>query len=180
MKTACSIRVAICSSLLVASGSAQSLHFKYEWWKSINTYEQDGFVWGYMDSPCAPAISSPVVEVQKFLDGYFSNHPNVSLPSALQSAAHQMRPWKSVPGGEVWHDAHGFMDGGWWGDTTHGDQDEQRGYVEGYLACRHQPVNTTDVHAYVKAISGYYDSPKHEHTKIAYVIDPLIAQKEKH
>jgi hypothetical protein len=173
-------RWAIFASLIVASASAQSMHFDSGWWKSVNSYEQDGFIWGYLDSPCAPPISSPTMEVEKFLDSYLQDHSTVTIPAALQVAGHQMKPWKSAPGGEVWTDAHGFMDGGWWGDTTHGEQYEQRGYVEGYLACKHQPVNASDVHFYVAAMNKYYDSPKHEHTKISYVIEPLIAKKELH
>ena len=173
-------RWAIASTLIVASASAQSMHFDSGWWMSINTYEQEGFIWGYLDSPCAPPISSPTSEVQRFLNGYLPDHPKVTIPTALQVAGHQMKPWKSLPGGEVWTDAHGFMDGGWWGDTTHGDQAEQLGYVEGYLACKHQPVDAPTVHSYAAAIDKYYDSPKHEHTKIAYVIEPLIAKREVH
>lgn len=180
MITKLSFRLAMCSSLLVASASAQSIRFDRGWWESASDSEQSGFIWGYLDSPCAPPISSPVTEVQKFLTTYLPNHSKATIPVALQAAGHLMKPWKTEPGGEVWTEAHGFMDGGWWGDTSHGDQAEKRGYVEGYLACHHQPAKVADVDTYVTAMNRYYDSPKHEHTKIAYVIEPLIAQKETH
>jgi hypothetical protein len=177
MKSSLPIRVAVCSFLLSSAAGAQTLHFSQKWWDSINDREQEGFFWGYMDSPCAPAIQGTYQDVAKFLDGYFPAHPNVTVPAALQIAKDHIKPQKPLPGGEIWTDAHGFMDGGWWGDSTHGEPLEQRGYVEGYLACRHQPVRAEDVEFYKTAIDRYYDSPKHEHTKIAYVIEPMLERK---
>jgi len=179
MKTVTQIRVAICSSLLAATTGAQSLHFNDAWWEKAMDSEKSGFIWGYLDSPCIPPVSASGMDYQLFLNDYLPKHPTTTVPVAMHVAAVRMKPTPVLKGGEVWTDAHGFMDGGWWGDSTHGNPDEHRGYVEGYMNCRIGHVSADEVDRYVKSINHYYDSPKHEHTKIAYVLEPLLLARKR-
>ena len=40
-------------------------------------------------------------------------------------------------------------------------------------------VSAEEVDRYVKSINHYYDSPKHAHTKIAYVLEPLLLARKR-
>jgi hypothetical protein len=176
MTSARRIRLAISLLLLATAASAQSIHFNDAWWEKARNQEQEGFIWGYLDSPCIPPISASGNDYIQFLNDYLPKHPTVSVPAAMHVAATRMEPRKVVKGGDIWTEAHGFMDGDWWGDSHHGELDEKSGYVEAYLACKTGFASSHDVAKYVDAIDKYYDLPKHEHTKIAYVLEPLITK----
>ena len=48
---------------------------------------------------------------------------------------------EASPGGETWHEPHGYYDGRYWVQVgAVGGANQQLGFVEGYLACNHTLV----------------------------------------
>jgi hypothetical protein len=172
------------SSLLFATaGSAQTLRFDSVWWRqTIHDAERTGFVLGYFDCPAAPKEVSGttsedyVAYVYKHLG---SSSTSSNVPSVLLQANLHLHPRPILKGGEEYPEKHGWLDGAWWGDATHGDSDEQAGYVEGYLACEFGHATTSQTRRIVDELNHHFGLEKNEHDKIADVLQPILDRKKR-
>lgn len=155
------------------------LRFDANWWHRVDSNEQQGFIYGYMDCREPPKASSASIKdyqdaVTKSMD--LRRH-SMAVTEAIEHAWRTL-PSRQVSGGENFSERHGFLDGAWWGsgfqnlpsDPTVAD----RGYLEGYLECSSPPVKVSSVRAYQKAINKHYESGVHEQDKIANVLEPLL------
>ena len=78
---------------------------------------------------------------------------------------------------ERWPEKHGYLNGGWWGSTKIGDEDEKLGYVEGYAACASPRLSKERLRAASNAVDRFYDFPAHEKKPIAEVLKPFLLRR---
>ncbi len=117
-----------------------------------------------------------------FVDSRVAASANKSpdaVPKILRSARHTLAPKPILKGGEEYPEKHGWLDGEWWGDATHGDADEKVGYVEGYLSCEFGLVDKRATTSYVRLLNTHYSNPAKEHDKVANVLQPAIDRRRR-
>jgi hypothetical protein len=115
------------------------------WWLSVSQPERSGFVAGYLDCYIYEykgpghfdhrGMELDRDSVTKVYEGDSS-----SLDRRVGDVLYQFRdrPGDVVPSkdGERWSERHGFFDGLYWTQIDAiGGQEEQLGFVEGYLSC---------------------------------------------
>lgn len=170
------------STLLVAVAAAQKQALNYMWWHHSSEGEKTGFVLGYFDCPNAPKFvyGATSDDYISFVDKTILNSDMSSeaVPKVLQGA-HRNIHVKPIPkGGEEYPEKHGWLDGEWWGDTTHGDPDEHLGYVEGYSACGSGFVyDSAETRLLVAKLNHHFGDARNEHHKIANVLQSMIDRK---
>jgi len=162
--------------ILLFSGTAlaQTLQMNASWWQQTHDAERTGFVLGFYDCPEAPekirgATSGDYIE---FVDRQVQHETrsNALIPDLLRAAHRGIRARPALKGGEVFQEEHGWLDGEWWGDATHGNSTEKIGYVEGYLACEARPVDMNHVRQCVDLLNTHFATAGSEHDKIAKVL----------
>ncbi len=156
-----------------ASFSQPTVHFDKSWWTPLSQNEKWDFIYGFTD--CGPAIQSGLstAQYEEFITQHVTSDPK-SVPQLIRLAPHKVRSLPQTPGGEVWKERHGFLNGDLWGD----DVDEGRAWVEGYLACEHRPVVQSSVDRYVRQIIHYYAKTKRYSDKLADVLEPLLPPRK--
>jgi hypothetical protein len=178
-----SLKLGLSATLMLsACVNAQTLHFDSDWWRhTAHDEEREGFVLGYFDCPKAPKTVSGIStnDTIAYVDKHLGFSRDASVPSVLDQAKLGMEARPILKGGEEYPEKHGWLDGAWWGDAKHGDLEDQRGYVEGYLQCEYGQATTSQTQAYVNALNLHFANPSNEHHKIANVLQPIIDSEKK-
>jgi len=170
------------SLLLSAFASAQTLRFDSEWWRhTAHNEERTGFVLGYFDCPKAAkqVFSASSDDYVAYVYEHLGYSKESTVPSLLAQAHLHMKAHQVLRGGEEYPEKHSWLDGAWWGDAHHGDTDEKRGYVEGYLQCNYDEVTVTQTQNFVDALNRHFANPSSEHHKIANVLQPILDSEKK-
>ncbi|HWW24077.1 MAG TPA: hypothetical protein VNY78_09240 [Edaphobacter sp.] len=162
--------------------SAQTqLRFDRAWWNHLHDEEQTAFIFGYLDCrqiPHRPNVSA--AKYQEFIASRTSTDAK-AIPDAIEIAVHKLRSDPIPKRAEIWPESHGWLDGAYWGSgpVQSAWRETHRGFVEGYLACAKPDVTMSDVSYLVKKIDLHYLDEKKEHDKIADVLKPLFAEKNR-
>lgn len=169
------------SQMQGAASDPGVLRFDAKWWQQANSEEQQGFIYGYQDCRQPPkAAKASIVDYQKAVSGSLVTG-KASDPDAVTKAIEQA--WSTLSSrdsraGENYTERHGYLDGEWWGGFPGAWPpnlaDADRGYLEGYLECASAPVTGQAVRRYQKAINQHYASGRHDHDKIADVLQRLL------
>jgi hypothetical protein len=158
-----------------------SLRFDVNWWQQANSDEQQGFIYGYIDCrrPSKSAGAS-IVDYQNAVSAILKQKETNSSGEVTEAIDRALTVLKSKASrsGENYSGLHGFLDGEWWGEFSGSRPwkiaSNDRGYVEGYLACGTAPVTDETVREYQSAINRYYALGHHSHDKIADVLQRLL------
>ena len=165
--------------------------FDGKWWSSADSDEQRGFIIGYIDcyyDTVRRRVRSKAIteEYQKALSQFYAAHPDQSSTTVPELMAKLVQTLKTSvqrqPGGEVWNDRHGYLDGQWWREST---DKERIGFLEGYTSCYQQYAKSSRVRfsrtaeEYSELITRYFEDPSVDHTaeKIAHVLHRLATGK---
>jgi hypothetical protein len=153
--------------------------FDGTWWASVNKARQLGFVSGYYD--CYRYDLRQRVKsngsYEEWQEAVTQNYAQLryNLDSLVPFVLRQVfrtyrRKTPVIQGGERWTEPHGFFDGMWWRGAT---EDEQVGFVEGYIWCRSREATKQRVNfsgnadTYVSRLSEHFENPSNEDEKIA-------------
>jgi hypothetical protein len=164
--------------------------FDGKWWSAADSDEQRGFIIGYIDcyyDTVRRRVRSKAIteEYQKALSEFYAAHPDKSSSTVPEVMAKLVQTLKTTvqrqPGGEVWNERHGYLDGQWWREST---ERERIGFLEGYTSCYQQYVKTQRVRfsltaeEYSERLTKYCEDPSVDHTneKIAKVLHRLAAR----
>jgi hypothetical protein len=148
-------------------------HYDGRWWTSVSGYEQFGFLNGYFDCYTyelkgPDRYTSLPVMYQSAISEFYKRGPSPELEVVVSELLDRLGDPEPPPAIEPFggHSAesHGRNDGLYWREiSAHGNPElEQRGFVEGYLACHaglnHDQGGTFSKPAaeYVKSITGWY------------------------
>lgn len=159
--------------LLIEAAGGQRLRWSGEWWRNLPAPEQTGFVLGYYDCPVGPTMvyGASSDDYIAYIESSEAKFGTSSSVVGLLAAAHRhMSSHPVLDGGEKYRERHGWLDGEWWGDTTHGNAQEKQGYVEGYLACKSAKPTQASVSHLRSQIDKHFDHP----AKVANVLEPLL------
>ncbi len=175
------LSIVIVATAFGAASIAQAAVLNAPWWKQASRGEQIGFVVGFYDCPhpYGTVQFATSDDYRRFLDIYLDRHPTTSVPDALRRAHSPLHPGPRLRGGEEYPEAHGWLDGEWWGDASHGDPDDRIGYVEGYLACEYRTPQPIEVSRYVAALNRHFGNERNEHDKIANVLQPILDREKR-
>ena len=177
------IGAASCSvAIACLSASGQQVILNRVWWHSASEAEQTGFVLGFSDCPTGPMLVSGLNtrDYITFIDSHTQGSAGLTrdaIPKAFRLATRSLASRPILRGGEEYPEKHGWLDGAWWGDSAHGDLDERRGYVEGYLQCDSGSITRSQTQRYVAAINLHFANSSNEHHKIANVLQPILDRK---
>ena len=144
---------AVCLAMLLAAqtGSPQTEasvpsvpttgpNFTRAWWLKSDPDERSGFLNGLSDCMTWEAhksgFNSTPEQMADRITSYYRSHSSASaldVADVWQKVAGPLNDRPRKPsGGEDWKNAHWYLNGDWWGQI---DEDEELGYVEGYLWC---------------------------------------------
>lgn len=143
----CSLSLLLVLSSYCATGQQKpETTYNGHWWLSIRSAERTGFLNGYLDCYTyeykgADRFSSPINTYEDSITHFYKRGPSFELNDSVAGLLRQFRD----PAGRVVIDKyaqpatgpHGGDDGLYWMQISDypGPQLEQRGFVEGYLAC---------------------------------------------
>lgn len=178
--------------LLVCAGSLAALSKTYDgdWWDSLSSAEQEGFIFGYGDCYADSAdqrvrISIDDANMRIAVGVFYQAHQKLRtrpVPLVLRdiwSGHVNVAETRHVVAGEGWRQRHGYFDGLWWKGSNSA---EQLGFVEGYAACHNTELRkakplTLEPEKYVSLLSGWYTPggddalvAQHQGAKIADVL----------
>ena len=143
------------------------------WWLNSNEDERSGFIYGAGDCLTWTAheqgfIITPL-QVDDKITIFYKTHPkskdlpvvNVwhKIDEQIEAISKPRKDTKEY--GEVWTNAHGPLNGDWWGSIS---VLEETGYLEGYLWCNNNMVHpqkdsySHSVNFYQKKINAYIDA----------------------
>lgn len=151
------------------------------WWAKAEQEERLGFLEGYSDClewDAHAKLPRAIDHLEDSITVYYKTHPderNIAVITVWQKVSTQGPPAEpGPPGGEVWTNPHGFLDGQWWRETS---EERNLGFVEGYLLCTstcvNQPLETYSRPAsyYVDEISKYVSlHPKADSMAVANIL----------
>ncbi|HME57114.1 MAG TPA: hypothetical protein VKF63_02165 [Terracidiphilus sp.] len=131
-------------TVIVTAPSKQE--FNGVWWAKTEAGERSGFLNGVADCMTWTAhkkgFSDTPEQIMDKIDKYYKTHPlsaNLNVIDVWQKVANQLKAKKySEDSGETWTNAHWYLDGLWWRQSS---EDEQLGFVEGYLWCLRTQVS---------------------------------------
>lgn len=167
-----------CAGSHAQTGARRSGQLGRRWWIGITEGERQGFLNGYSDCEASGwGISES--ELSSRITAYYSSH-RTSTIGALQLArkiSRSVPPPPNLPGAEVYTNRHAYFDGLWWKGVP---DDEDLGYVEGYLVCLRHPVTKPAAQRLADAITAWYrQHPDKEDRAIAYVLEDILkAEKD--
>jgi hypothetical protein len=152
-----------------------------KWWLGAGSDERSGFLDGVADCvkwvAHAKWLTHDVDGLQEGITKYYKTRPQdsaMNVADAWRKVLSVSKPRKSIPGGEVWTNPHGYFDGQWWRESSESDN---RGYLEGYLWCLRTCVNpppetySRPISYYADQISVYVrDHPKAEGEAVADIL----------
>ena len=122
-------------------------NFNRAWWLKSEPDERSGFLNGLSDCMTWEAhksgFNSTPEQVADRITRYYRSHRSPSdldVSEVWQRVAGQLNGQpRKTSGGEDWKNPHWYLNGDWWGQI---DEDEELGYVEGYLWCTRTQVPT--------------------------------------
>jgi hypothetical protein len=146
--------------------AAKQTAYDGRWWASADHDRRSGFFWGAGDCLSWTAHvgkeffgSSGDVTDKAFdeeVSKYYRQHPEeraVAVIEVWRKVARQMeKDTPQTPGGEVYTNPHGFLNGLWYRGSS---QSEGFGFLEGYLGCLRNYVSRPTA-SYSRSVS-YYD-----------------------
>lgn len=167
-----------------AASDSEALRFDGVWWQHANDDEQQGFIYGYQDCRQPPKVAqASIVDYQKAVSAAVGNGKSGEsdvVTKAIENAWTTLKS-RDTRGGESYSGPHGYLDGEWWGSFQgpwpSSVADADRGYLEGYLDCASAPVMVQAVRRYQAAINQHYASGRHDHDKIADVLQRLLKSR---
>lgn len=155
------------------------------WWLTVSSAEQSGFLNGLSDCSSfelrvTPHYARSTDENQQYVTHFYEGNPNQIRTSVFDVYSRaENEPPKATPlrHGEVWDEPHGYYDGMWWNSGIEAEAFlNRRGFVEGYVWCytnkAHSPRGffSETPAAYVARITEWYKKPAHVDDKIADVL----------
>lgn len=178
-------------SLLLLLGTAQGCSQNYadsgrrvnqfgrQWWLSVSNDESRGFLDGYADCTFAEKGSAAgadisVWELSARISSYYEKYKSsrISVPRLADRIDHAVPSQTRMSGGEMDNRPHGYYDGLWWKGAS---DNEQVGYVEGYLVCLGHPAGESESRKIANAITAWYKKPSsQEDCAIAYVLEDTV------
>jgi hypothetical protein len=148
------------SSLPAAGTTMPKPSYTREWWLKTDIGERSGFLNGASDCLTWTAhkkgFNATPEQIMDNIDKYYKTHPgsvNLNVIDVWEKVVNHPKPSKAVDKSnpEIWKNAHWYLNGGWW---RQGNEDEQLGFVEGYLWClKTQVSNPTE--SYSRSASFY-------------------------
>jgi len=158
--------------------------FDRKWWTSVDSEEQQGFILGFSDcygDTLRHKVRSDAtnVEFRKAVNDFYTTHTDQNSTDVPELVIRLLRTLKSsvhqLPGGEVWNEPHGFLDGQYWNEST---ENERTGFLEGYIKCYENYTRRPRVRfsrtasEYSELLTRYFENPGADHTdeKIAHVL----------
>lgn len=158
--------------------------FDRKWWNSVDSEEQQGFILGFSDcygDTLRHKVRSDAtnVEFRKALNDFYTTHTDQNSTEVPELVIRLLRTLKSsvhhLPGGEVWNELHGYLDGQYWNEST---ASERIGFLEGYIKCYQDYARRPRVRfsrtasEYSGLLTRYFENPDADHTdeKIAHVL----------
>jgi len=163
---------------------AAPTHFGRSWWVDLSDQNASGFVDGYAD--CLPPrrkgkqpgwnVTSKAMAEE--ITDYYARHPQSQLLAGrvLLKVAATTKGMPPSPGGEVYTNRHGYYDGLWW---TQSRDNEQLGYVEGYLFCLGRLTSMSQAKRLADAVGAWYAAhSSREDRAIAYVLAEQMKQEK--
>jgi hypothetical protein len=122
----------------------QEKKFDGNWWLLAPSFEQSGFLTGYLDCYIyefrgTDRFSKPTEEYVQLLTDWYRVNPGVRY-RPVGDMIHEFRDRpgdQPREGGEKWDEDHGYFDGAWWKLVSALEirRLERLGFVEGYLWC---------------------------------------------
>ena len=167
------------------SRSTSRALFGRKWFMKASDSEARGFLIGYDD--CLPNRAErmlpgwylPTETMVDRIRVFYAKHKTSTLDVAqvaLRIAAGTPAPHKA-PGGEAYTNRRGFLDGLWWKGAFN---DEQPGYVEGYLVCLKHPAGSSVARRLADEIGAWYRKhPSREDYPIANVLEGILRAERK-
>jgi hypothetical protein len=160
--------LALCSNEIM-SQQKQGYTYDGHWWLSISSNEQTGFLNGYLDCYTyehkgSDHFSSSADTYRNSVTQFYQKGQSFELNDSVPDLLHQFHD----PQGRVVIDKyaehekgpHGGNNGLYWRQISvdSGPEVEQRGFVEGYLACHARQGHTfsKSAEAYVLLITQWY------------------------
>src|SRR5687768_9067542 len=115
--------------------------FDRKWWIAAFPDEQQGFIVGFSDcyyDTLRRKIRSKATtgEFQEALNQFYARQGDqisTTVPEFLERLFRTLRSnVQRQAGGEVWNERHGYLDGGYWNQSS---DKERLGFLEGYIQC---------------------------------------------
>ena len=160
----------------------QTVPLDRNWWQQAHHAEKTGFVLGFFDCSRAPAYVHGATsdDYLRFVDDQVTpaSESHGLIPEILRKAERGIKARSVLKRGEEYSEKHGWLDGEWWGDATHGNPEEKIGYVECYLACESRRVDILHVHRYVDVLDLHFSSIRNEHDKIANILQAQLDREK--
>jgi hypothetical protein len=140
------------------------------WWLTKEVDERNAFMWGVEDCLVwvAHMKALPLVGyvTDEKITRYYKAHTadrSLSVLEVWGKVAKESPLPKSLPGGEVWTNPHGFLDGTYWKQLYY--DSARQAFLEGYLWC---------MQAYVATPTETYSRP------VAYYVQKISSYVERH
>jgi len=131
-----------------------------EWWLNADEAERYGFLHGLSDCMTWTAhktgFSETPEQIMVKIDNFYKMHPGSATLNVIdvwEKVVDHPKPSKDADKSnlEVWKNAHWYLDGDFWFQMN---EDEQLGFLEGYLWClKTQVPDSTEI--YSKSASSY-------------------------
>ena len=138
-----------------------SQHFDGKWWSKTSRDEHSGFINGSADCLTWTAhekgFNATPEQLVDRITTFYKEHPdssNLSVVEVWKKLWARTAPTvaTSQPG-EVWKNAHWYLDGFWWLDESPA---QKEGFVEGYLWCMKTQV-PAPLETYSRSVTFYVD-----------------------
>ena len=130
------------------------------WWLAANHEERSGFLYGAGDCLQWTAhvawLTHSIQGLDQKITQYYKGRPAdraTLVTEVWRKLVSETKPSKPAPGGEVYTNPHGFLDGTWWVQSS---EAQQLGFLEGYLWCMRTCVEKPVQH-YSHSASYYAD-----------------------
>ena len=109
-----------------------------EWWLASVSEERSGFLEGSADCLTwvahADGYSGTSNRLADKITRYYKAHPDEKHTAVIDvwQRVREVSPSKPTQNGEVWKNAHWYLNGLWWRDSS---ESERMGFLKGYLWC---------------------------------------------
>jgi hypothetical protein len=141
----------------VAASSKQAIDGV--WWAKPEVGVRSGFLNGAADCMTWTAhkkgFNATPEQIMDKIDKYYKTHPgsaSLSVIDVWQKVIDHPKVSNATPDpGETWSNAHWYLNGEWW---RQGSEDEQLGFVEGYLWCLRTQVPAS-IESYSRSANYY-------------------------
>jgi hypothetical protein len=160
---------------------AEAQRYDGHWWLSVEVEERSGFIEGAGDcltwTARKPGFNAISRQLEPKVTRFYETHAarRALLVTEVWTLLERTPANQSPPqGGEVWSNAHWYLNGSWWRQSS---ETEQLGYVKGYLWCvqaevtRPRETYSRSAAYYGAKISAYAKShPKADDEAVATIL----------